>query len=405
MNIHLIAAAVLALAGNVSALCTQHVDSLRFESAVSRLTESVNRQEYDSVEALYGAAFQKAFPTSKTKILFQRLLDGPGRIVRRGVVHVVSPRQANVILALERGVQELQIYLDPDGKISGYVLISRSEEAPARSFLDSLAPDPSVPPAARAGATVAAESAPPAATAGMTVPTPPVAAAEPPVDPPAAVNTKPMTEQPRPVVVEPSTPVIRDKQRTQLYPPFRGEWFVIEGGVDTGQAPHRNLLMQMYAYEFGADQNRSRYSGSGARREDYYAFGKEVVAPASGVVVEAVDGIADNEPGKRNPYALIGNAVVIRHSDREYSVLAYLKQGSVRVRAGDPVQKGQLIGLCGSSGGATEPAIHYHLQNTGQWSTATTLKFYFEQVGVAGDDSTSVQRDHSPVAGERLRAD
>lgn len=40
--------------------------------------------------------------------------------------------------------------------------------------------------------------------------------------------------------------------------------------------------------------------------------------------------------------------------------LCHLQRGSVRVRAGDEVRAGDLIGACGNSGNSTEP--HMHMQ-------------------------------------------
>ena len=45
-----------------------------------------------------------------------------------------------------------------------------------------------------------------------------------------------------------------------------------------------------------------------------------------------------------------------------YLVIAHLKQGSVRVKTGESVEEGQVIGECGNSGNTSEPHIHIHHQ-------------------------------------------
>jgi murein DD-endopeptidase MepM/ murein hydrolase activator NlpD len=44
-------------------------------------------------------------------------------------------------------------------------------------------------------------------------------------------------------------------------------------------------------------------------------------------------------------------------------LLAHLKRGSVRVKTGDTVKRGQEIGRCGHSGNSTEPHLHFQFQS------------------------------------------
>jgi hypothetical protein len=206
-----------------------------------------------------------------------------------------------------------------------------------------------------------------------------------------------------PIVKQPVAPVVPDKQQTELYPPFKGTWTVLAGGEFREGAVQSNLLQQQYAYEFSAkDTLGSRYKNDGKANEDYFGYGKEVLAPANGTVVEAIDGIRENPPGSRNPYAPIGNAIIIQHSNREYSVLAFLKQGSIRVRVGDKVTRGQVIAQCGGSGSATEPVIHYHLQDSPYLQTAKGIKFYFERAMVTKEGKKELMRIHLPGIGETI---
>ena len=73
--------------------------------------------------------------------------------------------------------------------------------------------------------------------------------------------------------------------------PFRGSWFVYWGG-DTKQLNiHHGDTAENYALDLVIlDDKGSRHKGSGHKNEDYYAFGQDILAPADGVVIEAVDG-------------------------------------------------------------------------------------------------------------------
>jgi murein DD-endopeptidase MepM/ murein hydrolase activator NlpD len=114
-----------------------------------------------------------------------------------------------------------------------------------------------------------------------------------------------------------------------------------------------------------------------ARNEDYVGFGRPVLAPAAGTIVWARADLPDNRPGEvpsaefyrgianreERLAAVAGNAVVIDHGDGEFSLLAHLERGSVRVRAGERVARGQVVGRVGNSGNSTAPHLHYHLMD------------------------------------------
>lgn len=196
---------------------------------------------------------------------------------------------------------------------------------------------------------------------------------------------------------------VPERNATLLSLPFSGRWLVFWGGDTKELNYHHNVRNQRFALDFlGADERGRTRKGPGAKNEDYLCFGREILAPADGVVTEAIDGVRDNAPGSMNPFSALGNAVVIQHRDGEVSVLAHLKQGSVRVKAGDKVARGQVIGLCGNSGNSSEPHLHYHLQNTPVVQDGTGIKCFFGKVAVYKGATREARADYSPVKGEIL---
>lgn len=142
--------------------------------------------------------------------------------------------------------------------------------------------------------------------------------------------------------------------------PFEGEWLVFWGGHNALVNYHYEYEHVRYAYDWVKEQNGYTYEGDPRRNESYFAFDQDILAPADGVVVAAVDGIADNEPvGEVNEDQPAGNMVTIQHPNGEFSTIGHLKNGSVKVSVGDQVAAGQLIGKCGNSGNSTEPHIHF----------------------------------------------
>jgi murein DD-endopeptidase MepM/ murein hydrolase activator NlpD len=156
--------------------------------------------------------------------------------------------------------------------------------------------------------------------------------------------------------------------------PVNGEWFVFWGGTNEFINYHYPDENQRYAYDFVLVRNGQSYKGSGERNEDYYAYGKEVVAPAPGKVVKVMDGITDNIPGEMDESRPTGNIVIIQHSVKEYSMLAHLKERSVVVNEGEAVKAGQPIGKCGNSGNSSEPHLHFQVMDAPNPANATSVR-------------------------------
>jgi hypothetical protein len=187
---------------------------------------------------------------------------------------------------------------------------------------------------------------------------------------------------------------------TKLILPFDGEWTVVWGGDTKELNYHIENTAQKNAFDFVIKDNDGRtYKTDGTVNEDYYAFGKKIVAPCDGRIVLSVDGIKDNIPGRVNPYFVTGNTVIIKTENDEYVLFAHLKQHLVTVREGQNVRQGDIIGYCGNSGNSTEAHLHFHIQNTEDINTAIGIKCYFEKITVNSKDVS----DYSPVKNDKIR--
>jgi murein DD-endopeptidase MepM/ murein hydrolase activator NlpD len=143
-------------------------------------------------------------------------------------------------------------------------------------------------------------------------------------------------------------------QQTRLSLPFSGTWVV-------GQGYHGSESHHGYA-AFALDMiklnpRRSAFARKGRRARDWYGFGADVLATADGLVVHAIDRFPDNRIMGR---ARRANALVVKHRESEYSEYVHLRRGSLRVRVGDQVVRGQVLASCGNSGAET-PHLHWAL--------------------------------------------
>jgi len=185
------------------------------------------------------------------------------------------------------------------------------------------------------------------------------------------------------------------RNKTTLQLPFKKEWFVNWGGDDKeSNRYHHEVSNQKYAFDFVIKKNNATHQGEGAQNEDYYAFGQEIVAPADGIVVRVINNIFDNQPGTMNVEDISGNTVILKHSADEFSVLAHFKQGSIKVKTGDKIKTGQVVGLCGNSGNSSEPHLHYHLQDSNDMYSGEGIKCYFQDVVV---NNKKTIKGYSPV--------
>lgn len=173
--------------------------------------------------------------------------------------------------------------------------------------------------------------------------------------------------------------------------PFEGEWYVASCGADDDEPGAWSLRAARHAVDFvvvGVDGRT--HAGDGSRLEHYHAYDRPVLAPADGQVVEVVTGVRD-APRVGTGWLdwaapeIGGNSVTIRHAEGEFSHMAHLAPGSVTVRAGEWVRRGQPIGRCGNSGHSTEPHLRFQLQDHPDCYQAVGLPVPFCRVRVPGE--------------------
>lgn len=199
--------------------------------------------------------------------------------------------------------------------------------------------------------------------------------------------------------VDMSHPVM-ERNKTKLILPFKEKWDVVWGGDTKELNYHVESRAQKNAFDIVIkDESGKSYKTDGKANEDYYAFGKEIIAPCKGEIVLVVDGVKDNIPGKLNPVYVPGNTVIIKTENNEYLFFAHFKQNSIVVKQGQIIEQGDLLGLCGNSGNSSEAHIHFHIQNVENMTEATGVKCYFEEIMVNGE----IRKDYSPIQNDAIR--
>lgn len=131
--------------------------------------------------------------------------------------------------------------------------------------------------------------------------------------------------------------------RIHLAYPVKGTWKVWAGGR-TGWTNNHGGAAQRYAVDMRTDRGPTE--------------GQDIYAPIEGKIVEAINDRTDDSPEPE------GNVVIIECENGTRVWMAHLYEGSVMVRKGERVARGQPVAKCGMTGrNASMPHLHIHAQS------------------------------------------
>ncbi|GAA1967130.1 M23 family metallopeptidase [Microbacterium deminutum] len=213
--------------------------------------------------------------------------------------------------------------------------------------------------------------------------------------------------------------------------PLRGEgWMAVTTPAARIPSHGTDMLGQRFAFDFLKVDERAgtrfhpagmlRANLVGVRVQECYAWGAPIYAPCDGVVVLAVDGVAERAwihpvteaarlirnawtftPG--NLPAILGNHVILRTGD-VFAAFVHLAPGSVAVRAEQIVRSGELLGRVGHTGNSTSPHLHFQLMDSLDVMTARGIPCAFRRYDVEHQGSWMSIRNGIPAQRERLRS-
>jgi hypothetical protein len=195
------------------------------------------------------------------------------------------------------------------------------------------------------------------------------------------------------VTVRQDTPLV-------LSSPLHGlNWWA--GSGPSNDSFHRRTLLPIdgRAYNpqrFATDwvklgNNGKPWQGDSSKNENFYGYGAEALAVANGIVSDLKDGLPENTPhsSKRAvPVTLetaAGNYIILDLGNGRFALYAHLQPKSLRVKVGDSVRRGQVLGLVGNSGNASGPHLHFHIVDRNSPLAAEGEPFVFESFEVLGE--------------------
>ncbi|MDN4058444.1 M23 family metallopeptidase [Massilia sp. YIM B02769] len=155
------------------------------------------------------------------------------------------------------------------------------------------------------------------------------------------------------------------------------------------------------------DKDGKAYAGDPRDVRAYYAYGQKVLAVADGLVVDARDGFPDNVPKTGagfTPARLVtldsigGNQVVLDLGNGRFAAYYHLQPGSVSVKPGQRVRRGQPLARIGNSGDARWPHLHFQVTDRADAMASEGLPFVFGHYRVkAAGGAWETRRDAYPM--------
>jgi hypothetical protein len=193
------------------------------------------------------------------------------------------------------------------------------------------------------------------------------------------------------------TPVTR-REAVVVAPPLRGPGWVVANGCCSEFTAHRGTVLpvngaphvaERFAIDFvQLDPLDRLFEGPLDQLSSYPYFGDEVHSATAGKVVGVVDNIP-NTPAGAFPPAITaekagGNHVVVAFAGGHYAFYAHLQPGTVRVKVGQTVKVGQVLGLLGNSGNSNAPHLHFHVMDSPHPLASNGMPYRFSSFKVEG---------------------
>lgn len=193
--------------------------------------------------------------------------------------------------------------------------------------------------------------------------------------------------------------VIEKAKPKVLAPPVSGSDWMAVSALSKGSHHRSGLFVaggiaqisRRYAVDWKRRKAGTFFSGEARDVRSYHAYGEDVLSVADARVVVAKDGFPDNVPRTSAGFetavpvtmeTVAGNSIVLDLGDGQFAYYAHLKPGSLRVRVGDRVRRGELIASVGNSGDSREPHLHFQVTTGPEILASEGLPYVLDRFSV-----------------------
>lgn len=120
-----------------------------------------------------------------------------------------------------------------------------------------------------------------------------------------------------------------------------------------------------------------------------YGYGAEVLAVADAMVAATRDDVPESTSVAAHPKHAIadatGNYIALDLGDGRFAFYEHLRPGSLKVKSGQRVKRGEVIAALGFTGDSTGPHLHFHVADANSPLSAEGVPFVFERFEVLGN--------------------
>lgn len=176
-------------------------------------------------------------------------------------------------------------------------------------------------------------------------------------------------------------------------PPLKGTHWLAASGL-SNDSSHRLAALyfdgrpyypELYGIDFlKVGENGRTFDGDIHQNKSFYCYNQEVLAVADGKIVAIQDGIAENNPHSKlavqmTEETLPGNYIIIELGNKQFAAYGHLIPGSLRVKVGDQVKRGDVIAKLGNSGNSMEPHLHFQMTQKGVFLNTNPIPYGFDK--------------------------
>lgn len=199
-----------------------------------------------------------------------------------------------------------------------------------------------------------------------------------------------LTYEAAPLVVDKREPVV-------VGAPLAGGNWLAAGGY-AGELEHRRALFavnnrlqsaQCYAIDWiRLDDAHRSVSGPVGVNENYLAYNQPVFAVADGTISGVIDKFPDqipNQPSGNDRFDYPeGNAIVEDLGNDLFAMYGHLKPGSLKVKEGQRVKRGQMLAAVGNSGNSSGPHLQMQVMDGPNPIAASGVPYLIDTFKVTG---------------------
>jgi len=167
--------------------------------------------------------------------------------------------------------------------------------------------------------------------------------------------------------------------------PLDGPVTIGWGGATPTNNYHVIAPDQRWAYDLVVTEEGKTYRGEGRTLDDFYIYGRPLLAAADGTVLTVVNDQSESKIGGAGKVKNAGgNQVIIEVAEKEFLFLCHLQPGTINFKPGDKIVAGDEVGRVGNSGNSSEPHIHIHLQDSPKDHSGEGIPLYFHNYRMEG---------------------